>query len=75
MRGSEMRSVAVKTYKTPQAMQRGISRMAGRGYMVQGQSGEFSSTLWITPRWRRKKVVVTFVKTANVETAQTGPSS
>jgi hypothetical protein len=55
-----LRSTVVKTYKTPRQMQRGIERMERRGYEARGQSGGFSSNLWLTPRWRRRKVAVTF---------------
>lgn len=52
--------VVVKAYRTPRSMQRGIARMTGHGYIVEGQSGEFSPIPWLTPRYRMRRVVVTF---------------
>jgi hypothetical protein len=54
-----MKATVVKTYKTRRAMQRGIERMAGRGYEVRHQSGEFTTNPFAF-RWNRRKVVVTF---------------
>jgi hypothetical protein len=54
-----MKATVVKTYKNRHAMQRGIERLAERGYEVQHQSGEFTTNPF-TFRWNRRKVVVTF---------------
>lgn len=53
------RTTIVKSYKSRWAMQRGIGRMARRGYDVHGHSGDFSGNLF-QPVWRRRGVVVTF---------------
>jgi len=54
-----MRKTVVRTYKTRRQMERGIGRMAERGYQVSHQSGEFTTNPFVF-RWNRRKVVVTF---------------
>lgn len=49
----------VKEFKTRRQMQRVVARMAGRGYQVAHQSGEFSHNPFVL-RWNRRRVVVTF---------------
>jgi hypothetical protein len=55
-----VKATVVKSYKSRRQMQRGIERMANRGYEVGQQSGEFSTNPF-TFRWNRRKVVVTFL--------------
>lgn len=62
------RSTIVKSYKSRGAMQRGIGRMARRGYDVHGHSGDFSGNLF-QPVWRRRGVVVTFHRGESGESA------
>lgn len=58
MIGSRQRKVVVKTYTSRRQMERGLNRMAERGYVVQEQSGHFGSPFaW---RWNRRRVVLTF---------------
>lgn len=54
-----MKATVVKTYASRRQMERGLGRMAGRGYRVQQQSGEFTTNPFAF-RWNRRKVVVTF---------------
>lgn len=53
-----VRKTVVKTYGSRGKMARGVESMAGKGYEIAQQSGEFPT--WFTPIWRRHKVVVTF---------------
>lgn len=54
-----MTKPVVKSYRTRRQMQRGVQRMAERGYRIAGQSGEFTRNPFVL-RWNRRKVVVTF---------------
>lgn len=56
------KSTVVKTFKNSRQMQRVAERMAGSGYRIAHQSGEFSHNP-LTLRWNRKRVVVTFERT------------
>lgn len=52
------RGIVVREYRSRGQMERGLNRMAARGYVVGEQSGTFGSPFrW---RWDRRRVVVTF---------------
>lgn len=53
------RDTLVKAYKTRRQMERGINRLARRGYRVKTQSGDFSRNPFMF-RWRRHKTIVVF---------------
>ena len=55
------KNTVVKQYRTRREMQRGVNRMAGKGYQIEHQSGDFSHRLFQW-RWNRRTVVVTFVR-------------